>query len=159
MLLVENPAYLKRGLRMPPQRSRGLGDAAPVSWSDIGIPLPGTFTPGTQAQSSGSGGASPASDTSASWFPPGSTVSGALYNAATGQLSEDQKNALVQQESQALVKAGMDPSKALAQAKSDVNAVNPSQSNWITWLETYGPWIGLGLAGLLVAGFVIREAL
>jgi hypothetical protein len=65
---------------------------------------------------------------SGSWVPdapsPGllQTAYGYLFNAATGNVSQDQFQQLVNQEAQSLVQAGMDPVSAQAQANQDVTA-------------------------------------
>lgn len=60
---------------------------------------------------------------------------------ASGTLSDGQKSALIQQEADQLVKAGMDPQSAIAQATADVTGVlvnrnaDPSQAGWATTFQ------------------------
>lgn len=62
---------------------------------------------------------------SGSLITPGSslwnTIKDTIYNSATGDLTQDQVNQLVQQESSELQQAGMSASDAQQQAQSDVN--------------------------------------
>ena len=111
---------------------------------------------------------------SSSPAPPSTSISSLLYNAATGNLSADQVDALQQQETARLVQAGMDPQSASAQAQQDVNnalatfngsgafgqtwtGALPGGPNWTTaaagstvsWLASNWIWLALGGVGLL----------
>ena len=100
---------------------------------------------------------------------PGTTVSSWLYNAATGNLSQSQVNALVAQQSSDLQKAGMPADQSQAQAKQDVmntlasfvgpgafgitwQGALPGGPDWTTgigaWLAANWPWLALGGVGI-----------
>jgi hypothetical protein len=53
---------------------------------------------------------------------PGSTIADYAYNAATGNLTQSQVQAITAQNTAAYVQAGMDPSAASAQAAADVDS-------------------------------------
>jgi len=101
------------------------------------------------------------------------SVQGFLYSAATGNVSPDQQTALIQQATQDLVRTGVAPQAAQAQATQDANAVlstftgagglnitwtgaQPSQPGFATaaaqaaatsatdWLASYWPWLAVG---------------
>ena len=109
-------------------------------------------------------------------FVPGGGIPGVLFNAATGNISPAQKQALIQQQTQNMIAAGADPATAAAQAQQDVTTVlttysgpgafgvpwtgaDPSQA-WTTqaanWLQTADPSFGLPMwLWLAGGGFVI----
>jgi hypothetical protein len=103
-----------------------------------------------------------------------------IVNAATGALSQDQKNQLIQQEQAGLVTAGMDSTAAANWAQYDVtNALvaahaDPSQASVINspgvqnvigagtsqWLSSYGKyllWGAVGIGGLIVIGSMVKR--
>lgn len=79
-------------------------------------------------------------------------------NVLTQTLDQEQKDAIVQAEVQALTRAGMDPTLALAQATSDVTTVllannaDPSQAATHLW-----QWIALGAAAVVVVVLLIKD--
>jgi hypothetical protein len=98
---------------------------------------------------------------------PGSSAGSILWNAATGDLSNQQVVNLQNQESAELVQAGMDPADAAATASGDVNSTLstfvgtdgsvgalPSQSGLLPTLALGIPswawWVGGGLAAFWV---------
>lgn len=58
-----------------------------------------------------------------------------LYNAATGTLSDSQKQAAIAQQTAEYVKAGMSPQAALGQATQDVAAALENSPGCGTWLQ------------------------
>ena len=111
-----------------------------------------------------------------SWLSSLPSFSDFLYNAATGNLSQNQVDQLQAEEQAALVKAGASPAAATQQAQQDVSAVlatftapgafgitwtgaAPGGPNWLTqaaddtagglsWLEANWPWLALGAVGI-----------
>jgi hypothetical protein len=67
---------------------------------------------------------------------PGSSLSDIIFNMRTGNVSQAQDNALVNQETASLVQAGMDPQTAASTADSDVT----------TTLDTFTGPGGLGIS-------------
>lgn len=156
MYLIPQPRSARPAISyLPPRRrrvARGLGDALP--WYFYGA-TGGAVTPGSQAEQAIVTGSQPASDQSGdSWFIPGSSLSDILYNALPavlqpgGPLTTAQKTRLVQQQTADLVKSGMDPAKAAAQAKSDV-ATTTTQTPW-EWVKENWPWLAIGGVGTII---------
>lgn len=129
--------------------------------------------PGVAPQTIASTPATPAPGSSMTLLAPGSSLSDLLYNAATGNVSQNQKNAQIAQTTQDLIATGMDPNTAAQQANIVVTqalasavlpgafgitwkGANPGGPNWATaaagdaanWLSNYWPWLVLGGIGI-----------
>jgi hypothetical protein len=118
------------------RRIRTMGDGTSWAVIEAGGGTPSTYpVPVSTGVIEASGGTPiPAGSVDSS-----SSLSDLLYNAATGDVSNEQEQNLISQESAALQQAGMNPTDAAAQAASDVN----------TTLTTY---TGPGAFGIVTTG-------
>lgn len=77
-------------------------------------------------------------------------VGNTAVNAATGGLTDNQKQAMIDQETRQLIQAGADPAAAKAQATSDVTAALAGEPSY---LQTVAPAIGSGIDVFLPGAF------
>jgi hypothetical protein len=104
---------------------------------------PSPTSPTVPAPSAPSAPSAPAS----AGFIPGSSVADYLYNAETGNLTQNQVQAIAAQNTQSYIQAGADPNTASAQASADVNAALSTFSapgafgvQWTGALPTSSSW-------------------
>lgn len=145
--------WMPRGSYLVRSRRSGLGQVSNISWwtalNDLFNPLEG---PTELAQAWGQ---------VFSPIPGTQSPIDIAQNAWDGTVSANQKKALVQQETQGLVQAGMDPASAATQASQDITGVlvssgaDPSQSSFPTvtnWLLIGGVVLGLAVLVDVVFG-------
>jgi len=129
-------AQFRSQRRRPRLRGLGQSDAQPSMWDFLMNPVGAAILGGAAATNT----------------IPGSNVNDVIYNMTTGNVSQNQRNAMVAQETQSLVQTGVDPNTAASQAaqvvdQSLASATLPGAFG-ITW-QGAGPsapsWIEAGI--------------